>query len=303
MAEFKEKKGPKLTFSGHDTFHCRHLWLKKGYDFIEKGRKFSDEDSVISLGVGKNMVSAIQFWMRAFGLVDSKGELTPIAHYIFAANGKDPYLEDTATLWLLHYQLVKRNIASTYHFIFNELRKEKVEFTKENFLNFVERRAIELGYTQFNGKTVGMDFEVFIKMYLRTADQSKDKEDTFSGLLTDLNLVNEEKRKLEKGSVIYYSISNENRSDIPEEIVLYTILDQKGIQKSVSLNSVFQDRDQAGSTFAINRNSIMDKIENLTQNTRLKQFGITISDHAGIKELQFAALPDKFTVLDAYYGE
>lgn len=24
----------KLTFSGHDTFHCRHLWLKKGYDFV-----------------------------------------------------------------------------------------------------------------------------------------------------------------------------------------------------------------------------------------------------------------------------
>ena len=23
----------RLTFSGHETFHCRSLWLKKGYDF------------------------------------------------------------------------------------------------------------------------------------------------------------------------------------------------------------------------------------------------------------------------------
>ncbi|RYG02779.1 MAG: DUF4007 family protein, partial [Chitinophagaceae bacterium] len=23
----------KYTFSGHETFHCRHLWLKKGYEF------------------------------------------------------------------------------------------------------------------------------------------------------------------------------------------------------------------------------------------------------------------------------
>ena len=63
----------KLTFSGHDTFHCRHLWLKKGYDFIKKGNKFTQDDAVVILGVGKNMVSGINFWMRAFGIIDKDG--------------------------------------------------------------------------------------------------------------------------------------------------------------------------------------------------------------------------------------
>lgn len=25
----------KFTFSGHDSFQCRQLWLKKGFDYLE----------------------------------------------------------------------------------------------------------------------------------------------------------------------------------------------------------------------------------------------------------------------------
>lgn len=70
------KQNSKLTFSGHDTFHCRHLWLKKGYEFVKAGNKFSDEDAVVKLGVGKNMVSAINYWLKAFGIIDKEGELS-----------------------------------------------------------------------------------------------------------------------------------------------------------------------------------------------------------------------------------
>lgn len=47
----------KYTFSGHDTFHCRSLWLKEGYDYLLLDKKFSDDDAVVVLGVGKNVVS------------------------------------------------------------------------------------------------------------------------------------------------------------------------------------------------------------------------------------------------------
>ena len=43
----------KLSFSGHDSFQCRSLWLKKGYDFVTTGYSFIDEDAVVELGVGK----------------------------------------------------------------------------------------------------------------------------------------------------------------------------------------------------------------------------------------------------------
>lgn len=54
------KELTKYTFSGHDSFQCRQLWLKKGYDYVQEGKNFNDEDAVVKLGVGKNMVSSIR---------------------------------------------------------------------------------------------------------------------------------------------------------------------------------------------------------------------------------------------------
>lgn len=30
----------KFTFSGHETFQCRNLWLKKGYDSVNNKKLF-----------------------------------------------------------------------------------------------------------------------------------------------------------------------------------------------------------------------------------------------------------------------
>lgn len=57
----------RYSFSGHESFYCKSLWLKKGYDFLTEGRSFLDEDAVVRLGVGKNMVTSIRYWLKAFG--------------------------------------------------------------------------------------------------------------------------------------------------------------------------------------------------------------------------------------------
>ena len=292
----------KLTFSGHDTFHCRHLWLKKGYDFIKKGRKFSEEDAVVELGVGKNMVSAIAFWMKAFGLVDKEGTLTEIAKYILDDKGKDPYLEDEATLWLLHYQLVTQGIASIYSLIFNEFRREKIEFTQDNFIAFVLRKTNELNVSPININTVATDFEVLTKMYIRTDAQSKDKEDTFSGLLTELNIIQEEKRRVNDKPEEFFSVLTDDKVEVPDEVLLYGILDKDGFDKSISLYTSEQEIDHIGSVFAIGRTGLVNKMESITANTKYKKYGIVFNDHAGIKELQFKVKPNKFEVLNYYYG-
>lgn len=72
----------KLTFSGHESFHCRSLWLKKGYDFIAEDKKFNDLDAVVDLGVGKNMVSAINYWMKSFGLITRDNRLDDKVNFI-----------------------------------------------------------------------------------------------------------------------------------------------------------------------------------------------------------------------------
>lgn len=72
----------KYTFSGHESFPCKTLWLKKGYDFVKNDKDFNAPEAVVHLGVGKNMVAAVRYWYKAFGL-NKDAETGWIADFLF----------------------------------------------------------------------------------------------------------------------------------------------------------------------------------------------------------------------------
>jgi len=181
----------KYTFSGHETFACRNLWLKKGYDFVNSGKKFKDEDAVVRLGVGKNMVGAIRFWMKAFNILTPDDEITDFGKLLLADDGWDPYLEDQGTLWLLHYQLVKTNYASIYNIIFGSFRREKTLFNKDSYISYLHKwnENGELG--TLNENTLTSDFSVFARMYSGFSENdSANLEELNSKFFSELNLLN-----------------------------------------------------------------------------------------------------------------
>lgn len=285
----------KYTFSGHDSFQCRQLWLKKGYDFVKDGKNFNDEDAVVKLGVGKNMVSSIRFWLKAFNIIDQKDTLTEFGNRIFDnEDGFDPYLEDEASLWLLHYQLVKSGFASIYSLVFNEFRKEKLFFNKETFVNYMKRIGEGKANLNFNENTIAKDFIVFANLY-KNEPESRDVEDSFSGILSELDLL----KTSGKGKEEQYYIENTERDNLPESVVLFTILDNPNYGNSISLNSIEFDWNSPGSIFALNRSGLMNKITEMVS----KFEDITFTDQAGIKELQFKQKPAPFTILENYYDK
>lgn len=285
----------KYTFSGHDSFQCRQLWLKKGYDYLQEGKNFNDEDAVVQLGVGKNMVSSIRFWLKAFNIIDNKDIPTEFGKRLFDDdNGYDPFLEDEASLWLLHYQLVKNGFASIYSIIFNEFRKEKLFFNKETFVNYVKRIGESKPDLNFNENTVAKDFIVFVNLY-KSNPESKDVEDSFSGILSEIELL----KTTGKGKDELFFIENSERDNLPESIVLYAILDNPNYGNSISLNSLEFDWNSPGSIFALNRSGLMNKIADIVDDFK----DITFTDQAGIKELQFKNKADSHTILDKYYGK
>ena len=144
----------KLSFSGHESFICKQFWLKKAFDFTQNKKTFNDETAVIDLGVGKNMVASLRFWGRAFGILKDDDTPTEIANYLFSKNGKDQFLEDYGTVWLLHYLLIKNNKSSIYNFVFNEFRKERIDFTKEQLHQFLKRKCEELYPNAYNVNTI-----------------------------------------------------------------------------------------------------------------------------------------------------
>ena len=288
---------PKLSFSGHDSFQCRGLWLKKGFDFLEAGNSFNSEEAVMKLGVGKNMVNAIRYWMRVFGLTKDGDRLTDFARKLLNdKDGWDPYLEDKASLWLLHYELICYQRASTYHLIFNGLRRDKIEFTKTHFFTYATRQAASQGEST-NENTVKADFEVFTKMYTRTEAQQKDRDESSSGLLTDLALVQSSRRPKQEE---YYIIANDDRPDLPDEVLLYGILRQMDpFSMSVNFNTLLSEPFQVGTVFALNSSGLYAKLERIAAN---RDNHAVFSDQAGIRELSFTKRPDPHTVLATYYA-
>lgn len=287
----------KYTFSGHDSFHCRQLWLKKGYDFVKQGKSFNDEYSVVLLGVGKNMVSSIRYWLKAFNVIDNKDNLTEFGKRLFDDEiGYDPFLEDEASIWLLHYQLVKNKFSSIYHIIFNEFRKEKMFFNKETFVNYIKRISDINPDLNVNEKTVSKDFEVFINLY-KSGSEIKELEDNFSGILSEIEILRSLPK--EKGAPDHYYIENNLQDNLPNEIVLYAILDNPSYGNSISLNALEFNINSPGSIFALNRSGLLNKISEIVDDNK----DIIFTDHAGIKELQFKNKPKPYTILDKYYAK
>src|SRR5262245_51975732 len=102
-----------VSFSGHETFPFRYSWMKKGVDAVSKqATLFSRDDAMTRLGVGKNMVRSIRHWCVGADVLEEhdggSGRAASIrpsefGRRLFSDEGWDPFLEDPATLWLLHW--------------------------------------------------------------------------------------------------------------------------------------------------------------------------------------------------------
>ena len=132
------------------------------------GGNFNASDAVIALGVGKNMVSSIRYWLKVFG-ISNLDEPSRIADYLFdESEGVDKYIESLGTLWLLHYLLVSLKEATLYNITFIQFQKERKTFDREQLVNFVKRLMIEDGKDKiFNVNTTKKDVGVLLQNYVQ----------------------------------------------------------------------------------------------------------------------------------------
>jgi hypothetical protein len=288
----------KLQFSGHESFICKHFWLKKGYDF---SGSFNDDNAVIELGVGKNMVTSISYWLKAFGIKDTDNQNSELANFLFhPINGKDPYIENIASLWLLHYYLIKTNKASLYNLFFNHFRKNRIEFTREHLHNFLKRILEDENLKSFNENTLKTDVSVFIRSYLKPSykETKIDIEEDFSTLLIDLDLISSyESASEEKKIVDWYVVPSKEQSELPWEVVLFVILDNYENTTSNSFNELLVGINSPGLVFCLNEDGLYNKIESITKKYRQ----ITYTESAGVRQIQIKGLLNKWEVLSGCY--
>ena len=276
----------RYSFSGHESFQCKSLWLKKGYDYLTDGHSFNDIDAVAKLGVGKNMVASIRFWLRAFSLTKSD-ELQPISAYIFdSVKGVDPYTEDLNTLWLLHFLLVSSEVASLYNLLFIDYQREKKEFRKTDLQSFIKRKcSVPEQRNVYNENTVRKDIGVLLKNYVAPSDL-KSIED-FSALLITLGSI------VSKGHDVY-SFKTHEKKDIAQEIVLFALIRMKGEDRTVS----FDILQKLSLIFGLPMTILIEIIRDLE--TTFPDT-LVFTDNSGIKNVQFIREINVFDALNHYY--
>ena len=297
----------KLRFSGHDTFIVRSFWPKKGYDFVKRGGRFNSEDAVVELGVGKNMVSSIQFWMKALGLIKEDNiTLTQIAQFIFDdEEGFDPFLEDIGSIWLLHYFLVKTEYSSIYSLVFNELRKERSVFNKHQLAAFIKRKYAEADDNSINANTIGKDISVFTRLYKKVDFQlTEDFEEEVSSLMIELELVNstvedeikEGTNKREK--IEWFHLHGNTRATLPPAVLLFTILDNFNDLRNIGLKKLEVDPNSPGMVFLLSKDALYNQLKELER----LYTGIVVSETAGTTVLVLPDDIDKWDILRNYYA-
>ena len=126
----------KVSFGRHESFPLRFGWITKGLDALaEDANAFAAEDATVRLGVGKNMVAAMRYWLLATRMVERTAGtgLAPsaIGGILFPKGaGGDRYLEDDATIWLLHWLLATNPTEATaIYWFYNYFHKP--EFASE----------------------------------------------------------------------------------------------------------------------------------------------------------------------------
>lgn len=284
-----------VVFARHETFHPRFGWLKKGFDRASTDSEiFLREDAPVRLGVGKNMVRSIRYWCSAFKLLKDD-QPTDFGQQLLSQAGWDPYLEDPASLWLLHWKLLESpNLATAWDFTFNYFRQ--VEFTTEDlFYQLCEYRDREA--PRISDSSLKKDVSCVLRMYVVQPSKSQVSEDSLDCPFAELGLV------YTAGDSRHYIFRVGQKPSLPPEIVVYTCLQHHArtdsAAKTIPIANLLYDLGSPGLVFKLTESAICDAIE-----TVARQWDqISLSDAAGKLQFSFEDEPLKLAadILDRYY--
>ena len=191
-----------MKFRAHETFSVRKGWLNKGMKQITTDPALfvtKEKNPMDVLGIGSNMVKSLRYWLPAVGLTSSpKGRglqyLTDLGEIIYK---NDPYIEELGTLWLLHYNLVKKiDLATSWYFFCNHFHLS--EFGKDDFTLALSNFIKINGAPEPPIRSLEGDFNCIISTYMpryKTAPEKDDPESNMECPFSELGLIDFQNRQ------------------------------------------------------------------------------------------------------------
>lgn len=292
-----------MAFGRHETFALRFGWLPKGFQAImEEKSIFESDDATVKLGVGKNMVTSIKYWLRACRMIDPVENMpTELGEKILSVNGFDPFLEDEATIWLLHWLLATNSeLATSWFWFFN--RFHKPEFTGQELstaLNdFVADKVINKKKPAIT--TLSNDTSLIPRMYTQSSGSSRTPlEESLDSPFSLLKLI------IQSSGGRSFQSRPMARPDLPLGVLGFAVCEMFEMKKSqvIPIEDFMYSRDNypaIGSVFRLTESDLIAKLERLANYIP----GIfDIRDTAGQHQLYLSETTDAITFIIKHYSE
>jgi hypothetical protein len=298
-----------VSFSGHETFPFRYPWMKKGVDAVaHDSQVFVSDEAMTRLGVGKNMVRSIRHWCLAAGLLAEERStaggrgtslvVSELGRKLLADDGWDPYFEDPATLWLLHWQIASnQRRCTTWHWAFSFVYEP--EFTKESLLASLLEWVQTAGAKQIASSSIQRDIDCFLRTYVASRQsQGVVLEDTLDCPLVELNLIQE------AGDRQTFQFNRGPQPELPTGVLLFATLDywQRTAPnaETLSLVDLAYHPGSPGRLFQIDEDSLAGRFEEFESLTKGK---VGYGETAGLRQLYRRKTVSPLTILEQTYAK
>jgi hypothetical protein len=278
------------SFSGHETFAFRFGWLPKGVRAVEKNAAvFAEDQAMVTLGVGKNMVKSIRHWCIAARLVEAIDDspraqslrLTELGRVLLSEEeGQDRYLEDPGSLWLLHWLICTSiNKATTWRWAFGYW--SQTEFTREGMVEELLSLVGRKGGSRANRQSLDRDAETFLHTYVAPhATKGSVIEDTLDCPLVELRLL---RRDDLTGR---FEFVRGAKPSLPNTVLGFAILDYwerlAASQESVSFETLLYGEESPGRIFRLSETAFTERIESIAMWSRGT---LVYDDTAGMRQI------------------
>lgn len=257
-----------MAYGQHQSFYLRDRWLNKAIKHIEHDpRFFYDKEAFEKIGLGKNMVNSLRFWVVATGVVSEEFNEERKKEYRLTELGKiiyhyDKFIQFQDTASILHYHLCRdREPSTVWYWFFNLLSENAI--SKEELLQLFVSWVAQNETKSVSDKSLKRDIECLVKLY--TAGQSAtDPEEVIQSPIHKINILEEHNGHIYK------------KSCQPEQIgytaLLYTLLDYKELNEveTITVDEITKEVGLWGKVFNMNRASIVNALEYLSNHSLYK---------------------------------
>lgn len=299
--------------SGHESFPCRYAWLPKAVKWVEeKPLLFADEqEAMVDLGVGKNMVRSIRFWAQAVEIIESAGKgaghrLTDFGRAILGSDGADPFLEDIRTLWLLHWKLATTTPAPLLAWDYLLNRWQDPTLAPSLAVAALMKEAANEDQ-QLSPVTIQQHFDTFLHTYVPTRGRKGEvQEDNLDSPLVELELlIKAGEREIDGGGrrEPIYAFRREEKPDITPELFAYCVayfwLQRHPREETLPFSTVATGHGSPGQIFKLPEGDIRTRLASIERET---SGSLTFSDAANLQQLRRRRELDLAELLDEIYS-